>query len=164
MASLIDQRTNDICPIAAFTKIKAQVLMMKRFAVASLALVTLTACAQAPTQSGYTGVSQPIAASRAAGFFQTVCVNNGADLSEARQTLARLPVVLNSDSDIYHGTEFLLSFKITPVSRFETVCSMVWDPIDPNEQAMAVLRGLDPTAQVRDNDDGTISAFHYGAP
>ncbi len=136
---------------------------MKRFAAATLALATLAAC-EAPTQSGYFGVSQPIATSRAAGFFQTVCVNNGADLSAARQTLAGLPVILNSDDDIYYSTENMISFKITPVSRFETVCSMVWDPIEDNARSMAVLKGLDPTAQLRDNDDGTISAFHYGAP
>ena len=136
---------------------------MTRFALAALALMPLAAC-EAPTQSGYVGVGAPIATSRAAGFFQTVCVNNGADLSAARQTLAGLPVVLNPEQDIYYSTEFLLSFKITPVSRFESVCSMVWDPIEDEARSIAVLRGLDPTAQLRDNDDGTISAFHYGAP
>lgn len=136
---------------------------MKKFVAAALALGTLTAC-EAPTQSGYFGVGQPIATSRAAGFFQSVCVNNGADLSAARQTLAGLPVILNSDDDIYYSTENLISFKITPISRFESVCSMVWDPIEPNNRSMAVLRGLDPTATLRDNEDGTITAFHYGAP
>lgn len=136
---------------------------MKRLAALALALTTLAAC-EAPTQSGYTGVGTPIATSRAAGYFQTVCVNNGADLSAARQTLAGLPVILNPQDDIYYSTEHLISFKITPVSRFESVCSMVWDPIESEARSMAVLRGLDPTAQLRDNEDGTISAFHYGAP
>ena len=136
---------------------------MKRFAFAGLALAALAAC-EAPTQTGYYGVGSPIATSRAAGLFQTVCVSNGADLSSARQTLATLPVILNPEDDIYYSTENLISFKITPVSRFESVCSMVWDPIEPNSRSMAVLRGLDPTVVLRDNEDGTISAFHYGAP
>ena len=136
---------------------------MKHLAISVLALTTLAAC-DAPTQSGFFGASEPIATSRAAGFFQTVCVNNGANLSAARQTLAGLPVILNPDDDIYYSTENLISFKITPVSQFETVCSMVWDPIEGNAQSLAALRAIDPTAQVRDNDDGTLSAFHYGAP
>ena len=136
---------------------------MKHLAIAALALTSLAAC-EAPQQSGYYGVSRPIATSRAAGLFQTVCVNNGADLSAARQTLAGLPVVLNPDNDIYYSTENLISFKITPVTQFETICSMVWDPIEDNAQSMAVLRGLDPTALLRDNNDGMLSAFHYGAP
>ena len=136
---------------------------MYRFAAAAIALSTLAAC-EAPTQSGYYGVQIPIGTARAAGFFQTVCVNNGADLSAARQTLAGLPVILNPDDDIYYSTEELISFKITPVSRFESVCSMVWDPIESNAQSIATLRSVDPTATLRDNNDGTITAFHYGAP
>jgi len=136
---------------------------MKRIATAALALVALTAC-EAPTSSTFFGVNNPISSARAAGFFQQVCVNNGADLSAARQTLANLPVVLNSNDDIYYSTDSLISFKITPVSQFESVCSMVWDPIEPVAQSMATLRQVDPTAVLRDNEDGTISAFHYGAP
>lgn len=139
---------------------------MKRFAAATLALATLAAC-EAPTQAGYNGVETPISTAKAAGYFLSVCVNNGADLSAARQTLATLPslsVILNSDSDIYYSTTNLISFKITPISRFESVCSMVWDPIESNAQSMAVLRGADPTVSLRDNQDGTITAFHYGAP
>ena len=136
---------------------------MKRLGTSVLALGALAGC-EAPMEVGYDGADVPIATSRAAGMFQTVCVNNGADLSAARQTLAGLSVVLNPDDDIYYSTENLISFKITPVSQFESICSMVWDPIEDNARSMAVLRGLDPTAQLRDNDDGTLSAFHYGAP
>lgn len=136
---------------------------MKRLAVAATALAALAAC-EAPTSPNYFGVGNPIATSRAAGFFQQVCVNNGADLSAARQTLSGLPVILNSNDDIYYSTENLISFKITPVSQFESVCSMVWDPIESNAQSIAVLRQVDPTAVLRDNQDGTITAFHYGAP
>ena len=136
---------------------------MKRLTLTALALTALAAC-EAPMQSGFVGVSEPISTSRALGLYQTVCLNNGADLSAARQTLAGLPVVLNPDHDIYYSTENLISFKITPVTQFESICSMVWDPIENNAQSLAAVRGLDPTAQVRDNDDGTLSAFHYGAP
>ena len=72
---------------------------MKHLTLAALSLATLAAC-EAPTQSGYFGVQTPIATSRAAGFFQTVCVSNGAELSAARQTLANLPVILNPEDDI----------------------------------------------------------------
>lgn len=138
---------------------------MTRFALAALALLPLAACdAPTPASSDYYGVTTPIEAGRAAGFFRTVCVNNGADLSAARQTLGGLPVVLNSEQDIYYSTDYLLSFKITPVSRFETVCSMVWDPIEPNAASIAAIERVDPTASLRDNGDGTITAFHYGAP
>lgn len=136
---------------------------MKRFAAATIALTTLAAC-EAPTSPDFIGTSTPISTARAAGFFQQVCLNNGADLSAARQTLAGLPVILNSIDDIYYHTKNLISFKITPVSRFETVCSMVWDPIEPNNRSMSVLQQVDPTAVLRDNEDGTITAFHYGAP
>lgn len=139
---------------------------MRKFAFPLLSLAAFAALAacEAPSQAGYYGANAPIATSRAAGFFQTVCVSNSADLSAARQTLAGLPVIRNSEDDIFYSTENYISFKITPVSQFETVCSMVWDPIEDNARSMAVLRGLDPTAQLRDNEDGTISAFHYGAP
>ena len=91
---------------------------------------------------------------------ETLTVRNG--MLYARS--AGLPVILNPDDDIYYSTEELISFKITPVSRFESVCSMVWDPIESNAQSIATLRSVDPTATLRDNNDGTITAFHYGAP
>lgn len=136
---------------------------MKRFAATAFALTALAAC-EAPMQSGYYGVSNPIPTAQAAGSFLTVCTNNGANLSAARQTLGGLPVILNPDDDIYYSTEYLISYKITPVSRFESVCSMVWDPIESNATSIATLRSVDPTAVLRDNEDGTITAFHYGAP
>lgn len=44
---------------------------MKRLAVAATALAALAAC-EAPTSPNYFGVGNPIATSRAAGFFQQV--------------------------------------------------------------------------------------------
>lgn len=137
---------------------------MKKSVIAAAALAALGACMAAPEASNYYGVTAPIPTSQAMGYFQQICVQNHNNLERARQTMAGLPVVRNTNDDIYYHTQYLISFKITPVSRRESVCSMVWDPIESNGASMASMGSLDPSAVLRDNGDGTITAFHYGNP
>jgi len=136
---------------------------LRKFSLSALALAALTAC-EAPSQPNFFGTNTPISTPQAMGFFQAVCLNNSRSLEGARQTLAGLPVIRNSNDDIYYHTGLFISFKVTPVSRSESVCSMVWDPIEPIGTSIASVQSLSPTAVLRDNEDGTITAFHYSNP
>lgn len=136
---------------------------MKKLTLPVVALAALTACA-APEAPDFYGTTTPLSTSQAMGFYRAVCLNNTASLEGARSTLATLPVVRNSIDDIYYHSDLYISFKITPVSRVESVCSMVWDPIESNASSMASMQSIDRTAVLRDNQDGTITVFHYSNP
>ena len=135
--------------------------MFKKAIATALALAALSAC-DAPSQPGYYGGTAPINAAQAVGFYDQICAANARDMSAARATMGTMPFVRNSDEDIYYHRTLNLSFKITP-TQGQAVCSMVWVPSDGVGRAMNVVQTSFPAALLRDNQDGTVTAFLYGA-